>query len=376
MCTISNVYWGIATVGTTFFLHIFFVTVVLGLSIIVPIFEIIGYLKKSDDFTKFARRLTSYLVRVDLFAGVLATWLTVFLAAYWPSLLYIATYVLFYPISLAVAGIMIALVSTALYWYTWEDMKKVTHIIVGLFMAAGALIVSFGMNSILALMYYPYGVKVTTALNLTFFGPNGLDPLANPIFLPMTLYSWFISIALASFIVLTFAILRSRRDFTDEFQHTLKTSRVLALIFSLLSLVTIAWTILELHNYSQYVYLQMASKGFVIATVALAVVVAVTSVISLFEYAGRYAAPLGAVTSYALFMFFEFTANISRYPYLIVTQSTGIPASTLINPLFNIPDVLPIGGMVVLILMLATFLTTLYLAFYVFPVERRNKAIT
>ena len=76
MFTISNVFWGIASVGATFFLHIFFVSLVLGLSVIIPIFEIIGYRRKNEGFYRFARRLTSYMVRVDLFAGVLATWLT------------------------------------------------------------------------------------------------------------------------------------------------------------------------------------------------------------------------------------------------------------------------------------------------------------
>ncbi|MGC8563007.1 MAG: cytochrome ubiquinol oxidase subunit I [Thermoplasmata archaeon] len=373
MFTISNVFWGIASVGATFFLHIFFVSVVLGLSVIIPIFEIIAYRRKNEDYYRFARRLTSYLVRVDLFAGVLATWLTVFLAAYWPSLLYIATNVLFYPITLALAGIMIALVSTALYWYTWDEMKRSTHIVVGLFMAAGALMVAFGMNSILALMFNPYGVKITTALGLTFFGSNGLNPLANPIFLPLMLFSWFTSIALASFIVLTFAFLRSRKDFTDEFQSTFRISKLLSLIFSFLSAGTLVWTILELHSYSQYVYLGMASRGFVTISIALAVIVAIVSLVSLSEDAIRYAAPLGAVSSYTLFMFFEIAANTARYPFMIVTNNTGISSSVLINPMFEIPTILPIAGVGLIVVMIVTFLGTLYIAFFVFPAERRGK---
>ena len=376
MFTINNVFWGIATIGTTFFLHIFFVTVVLGLSVIIPIFEIIGYIRKDEKFYRFARRLTSYLIRVDLFAGVLATWLTVFLASYWPSLLYIATNVLFYPISLALAGIMVAIVSMALYWHTWDYMKRRTHIAVGLFMSAGALAVAFGMNSILAMMYYPYGVSTTSSMGLTFFGSNGLDPLNNPIFLPLALYTWFISISLVSFIVLAFAIFRSKNDFTDEFQHTMRTSRALSLIFSFLSLATIVWTLLELRGYSQYVYHQMSARGFVLISIVLAAVVALLSIISLLEDAARYAAPAGAFLSYLLFMFFEVTSNTSRYPYLVVTNSTGIPASSLVNPLFNIPDILPIAGLLVMIGMLATFLFTLYLAFFVFPVDGRSKTAT
>ena len=373
MFTISNVFWGIASIGATFFLHIFFVSLVLGLSVIIPIFEIIGYKRKNEGFYRFARRLTSYMVRVDLFAGVLATWLTVFLAAYWPSLLYIATNILFYPITLALAGIMIALVSTALYWYTWDEMRKTTHIVVGLFMAAGALMVAFGMNSILALMFNPYGVKITSAMGLTFFGSNGLNPLANPVFLPLMLFSWFISIALASFIVLTFAFIRSKNDFTEEFQNTFKISRLISIVFSLLSAGTLAWTILELHNYSQYVYLGMASRGFVAISLALAAIVAIVSLASLSEEAIRYSAPLGAVSSYVLFMFFEIAANTARYPFMIVINNTGISSSALINPMFEIPAILPVAGIGLLIVMMATFLGTLYIAFFVFPVERRGK---
>lgn len=373
MGTISNLAWGLAGLEATFFLHIFFVTVVLGLSVIVPIFEITGYFRRDEAFVRFARRLTSYLIRVDLFAGVLATWLTVFLAAYWPSVTYIATNILFYPISLALAGIMIALVSTALYWYTWDAMKRVTHIVVGLFMAAGALMVPFGMNSILAFLDNPYGVKVTSSLNLNFFVSNGLNPLGNPVFLPLALYSWFISIALASFIVLAFALVRSRTDYSNEFGKTLKTSRILAVVFSLLSFVTVAWAILEFHNHSQYIYQQMANRGFLLGTGILAVAVVAVSILSLFKRIGYYSAIAGAAVSYSLFMFFEISSNISRYPYLIVTNTTGITASSLINPMFNIPSLIPVAGMAVLILMLLTFLFTLYLAFYVFPVEGRKK---
>jgi cytochrome d ubiquinol oxidase subunit I len=371
---ISNLTWGIAGTEMTFFPHIFFVTVVLGLSVVIPIFEIIGYLKRDDSLVKFARRLTSYLVRVDLFAGVLATWLTVFLAAYWPSLMYIATNVLFYPISLAVAGIMIAIVSTAIYWYTWDEMKRLTHIIVGLFMAAGALMVPFGMNSILALMDYPFGVKVTTSIGLTFFLSNGSNPLANPIFLPMALYTWFISITLTSFIVLTFAHIRSRNDFTDEFQKTLRISRIIALIFSSLSLVTILWTFFEFRDYSQYLYLQMTSRGYLTVSIVLAILVVIISILSYNESIGHYAAPGGATVSYALFMFFEVTANVSRSPYMIVTNSTGILASTVINPMYTIPSIIPLGGVAVIALMLITFLMTLYLAFFVFPVADRKRS--
>lgn len=372
MFLISNVFWGLASIGTTFFLHIFFVTVVLGLSVIIPVFEIIGFAKREENFNKFARRLTSYLVRVDLFAGVLATWLTVFLAAYWPSLMYIATNVLFYPISLAVAGIMIAIVSTALYWYTWDEMSRKVHIAVGLFMSAGALMVAFGMNSILALMFYPYGVKTSTAMGLTFFSSNGLNPLANPVFLPLALFSWFVSIAMASFIVLTFALFRSRNDPSDEFRITVRTSKIIGVVFSLLGLVTVSWTLMELHDFSQYVYQQMADRGFVSIVLILGISALLFSILSLSRRVDLLFAPVGAFTNYALLMFFEISSNTARYPYIVVTGNTGIPANNLINPMFSIPSILPFAGMALIVLMLGTFLLTLYLAFYVFPVDRRK----
>lgn len=234
--------------------------------------------------------------------------------------------------------------------------------------------VPFGMNSILALMDYPFGVKVTTSIGLTFFLSNGSNPLANPIFLPMALYTWFISITLTSFIVLTFAHIRSRNDFTDEFQKTLRISRIIALIFSSLSLVTILWTFFEFRDYSQYLYLQMTSRGYLTVSIILAILVVIISILSYNESIGHYAAPGGATVSYALFMFFEVTANVSRSPYMIVTNSTGILASTVINPMYTIPSIIPLGGVAVIALMLITFLMTLYLAFFVFPVADRKRS--
>jgi len=228
---INNLYWGLGGIAFTFFVHYFFVTIVLGLSVIIPIFEIKGRISNDDDFIKFARRLTSYLIRVDLFAGVMATWLTVFLAGYWPSLLYIATNVLFYPIVLAIAGIMIAIVSMGLYWYTWDKMGSKAHITVGLFMMIGALLVPFGMSSIFATIDFPYGVTTESVSGLTLFVPNGQNPFGNPIYIPLALYTWFISIALTSFIVLSYSWMKGRDKDSTEFSKAFSASRLMTIIF-------------------------------------------------------------------------------------------------------------------------------------------------
>lgn len=366
MVPISNVFWGLSTVAVTFFFHIFLVSVVLGLSVIIPIYEITGYLKGDRYYISIARKLTSYLIRVDLFAGVMATWLTVFLGAYWPSLVYIATNVLLYPVSLAVAGIMIAIVSMALYWYTWDRMGRRAHIVVGLFMAAGALMVPFGMSSIISLMDYPYGVKVTTSLGLTFFTSNGKNPLMNPVFLPLALFAWFATIALTSFIVLYYVNSRDVRE-TGPAKNYIPV--ISAIISSVLSLLFLYLALSRLEQYSPYLWSALKSSSVLYILIALSLLVVLLSILSIHLKISKYSSLTGAVFSYFLFMLFEISSNVARYPYMIVTGNTGITAQTFANPLYGIPVSIPIVGFAIIALMTVTFLFTLYLAFFVYPVE-------
>ncbi|MGC8546949.1 MAG: cytochrome ubiquinol oxidase subunit I [Thermoplasmata archaeon] len=373
MIDINNLYWGLGGIAFTFFVHYFFVTVVLGLSVIIPIFEIKGRISKDDDYIKFARRLTSYLIRVDLFAGVMATWLTVFLAGYWPSLLYIATNVLFYPIVLAIAGIMIAIVSMGLYWYTWDKMGAKAHITVGLFMVIGALLVPFGMSSIFATIDFPYGITTESVSGLTLFVPNGQNPFGNPIYIPLALYTWFISIALTSFIVLSYSWMKGRNKGPSEFNKAFSVSRLMTIIFSILSVITFFITLSELKINSQYLYSQMSSHSYLQVSEILIFLMLIFSILPLIKSIGYWIAFIGSGVSYFFMMFFEISVNIARYPYIIVAGNEGIPASDMINPLFQIPDLLPYFALITFFLMFITFLATLYLAFIRFPVKENNE---
>jgi len=370
---INNLYWGLGGIAFTFFVHYFFVTVVLGLSVIIPIFEMKGRVSKDDDYIKFARRLTSYLIRVDLFAGVMATWLTVFLAGYWPSLLYIATNVLFYPIVLAIAGIMIAIVSMGLYWYTWDKMGAKTHITVGLFMMIGALLVPFGMSSIFATIDFPYGITTESVSGLTLFVPNGQNPFGNPIYIPLALYTWFISIALTSFIVLSYSWMKGRNKGQREFNKAFSVSRLMTIIFSILSVIAFFITLSELKTNSQYLYSQMSLHLYLQVSEILIFLMLIFSFLTFIKSMGYWIAFIGSAVSYFFMMFFEISVNIARYPYIIVAGNEGIPASDMINPLFQIPDLLPYFALITFFLMFITFLATLYLAFIRFPVKENNE---
>ncbi len=368
----NNLQWGLIGIAFTFFAHYFFVTVVLGLSVLIPIFEITGRLGRREENVEFARKLTSYLIRVDLFAGVLATWLTVFLAGYWPSLLFTATDTLFYPVSLAIVGIMIAIVSMAIYWYTWDKMSSRVHMVVGIFMALGALLVPLGMSSIFATIDYPYGVKVETVSGLTLFVPNSQNVFMNPIYLPLVLYTWLISIAVTSFIVTVYAYNRLKKGEFGE--HILKQSRNITIISSLMALIFMLWLVYEVKSYSQYIYTQMVGNYSLVISEVLAIIMVLLSIGLLLKNLIYPLSIIGAALSYFLMMFFEIQMNVSRYPYIIVIGNSGIPASEEINPLFNIPAILPEAAILTFILMLITFLATIYIAFIMFPINKRNQA--
>ncbi|HXX72640.1 MAG TPA: cytochrome ubiquinol oxidase subunit I, partial [Candidatus Acidoferrales bacterium] len=130
--------------GLATLVHITFVNLVLGLSVIVPLTEYLSYRKKDPKLMDVAQRTFKYLILTDLVAGVWGTWITIALAGLWPTLTYIATTVLFVPITIALVGILIAIPSIAIYWYTWGKISKSLHLFVGCVMAFGALLVPAG----------------------------------------------------------------------------------------------------------------------------------------------------------------------------------------------------------------------------------------
>lgn len=182
---------GFVLLGFGLLIHITLVNVVLGMSVIVPITEFIGYRRKDNDLESLARRLFRYLALSDLIAGVFGTWVAVMLAAFWPKLLYIFSTILLAPIILALLGIFMAIPAIAIYWYGWNRMPKKIHLVIGAFMAVGALLVPAGFRVLFAFIDAPGLFNVSLQANSIVGTPNLLSLLTNPLYVTLLFHSWF-----------------------------------------------------------------------------------------------------------------------------------------------------------------------------------------
>ncbi len=189
---------GFVLLGFGLLIHITLVNVVLGMSVIVPITEYIGYRRKDKDLENLARRLFRYLALSDLIAGVFGTWIAVMLAAFWPKLLYIFSTILLAPIILALVGIFMAIPAIAIYWYGWNRVSKKAHLAIGGVMAIGGLLVPAGFRVLFAFINNPSLFDVTLNANSVSGSPNLFLLFKNPLYVTLLFHSWFGGLTMSS----------------------------------------------------------------------------------------------------------------------------------------------------------------------------------
>ena len=119
----SGVLAGLLTLQLSVAIHIVFVSTTLGVGIITALYRTLA-VKRSDPFAEvFARRSFRIMIVSELFSGVWGTIITVILAGFFPGLVALATNVLFTPIAVSIASILIRIPSIAIFWYTWGENK-------------------------------------------------------------------------------------------------------------------------------------------------------------------------------------------------------------------------------------------------------------
>jgi len=87
--------------------HIALVSITLGVGVVTAYYRMLAVAKSDPWAEVFARRVFRAMVVTELFSGVWGTIITVVLAGFFPTLVALATNVLFTPIAIAIAAIMI-----------------------------------------------------------------------------------------------------------------------------------------------------------------------------------------------------------------------------------------------------------------------------
>jgi cytochrome d ubiquinol oxidase subunit I len=297
--------------------------------------------------------------------------MTIALAGLWPTLTYIATTVLFVPITIALVGILIAIPSIAIYWYTWDKISKGTHLFVGCLMAFGALLVPAGFRMIFAFVDDPVGLSEALRGNLyAIFG--------NPIYPIWVVWSWFGSLAMSSLVAAGMYAWRSRRTVNRE--GLKETTYFLRLGIPSLVVTAIlgAFFFFSLQAASPYIYaaitgnMTVAQQNFLPLFLAYPVLVTIAggSAFGLFMLArkgtlNRLVSIILVIAAFLTVPIVEAVNDASRAPYMVIMGNAGLPANVFANTMIPISWMVAELAVTIAILVMVIFLSGIYFIYKV-----------
>jgi cytochrome d ubiquinol oxidase subunit I len=372
MLAFTAVSWmGFLLLGLSTLVHITFVNLVLGFSVIIPITEYISYRSNDDELMEVAKRTFKYLILTDLVAGVWGTWVTIVLAGLWPTLTYIATTVLFVPITIALVGILIAIPCVAIYWYTWGKVSKGTHLFVGCLMAFGALLVPAGFRMIFAFVDDPVGLNEALKGNLYAI-------FANPLYPVWVIWSWFGSLAMSALVAAGIYAWRSGPRATGEgvkeTSYFLKMGIPSLVVTALLG----ACFFFSLRTASPYIFAaatgntSVAQYNFqpIFLLYPILIVIAGVAAVTLLMLTrqgklNRLVSLVLVVAAFLMVPIVEAANDASRAPYMVITGNTGIPANTFANTLMPLSWSIAQLAVGIAVVVMATFLLGIYFIYKV-----------
>lgn len=372
MVAFTPVSWmGFLLLGIATLVHVTFVNLVLGFSVIVPLTEYLSYRRRDEKLMEIAKQTFKYLILTDLVAGVWGTWITVVLGGLWPTLTYIATTVLFVPITIAIVGIMIAIPSIAVYWYSWGKVSRGIHLFVGFLMALGALLVPAGFRMIFAFVDDPVGLNEALKGNLyAIFG--------NPIYPILVVWSWFGACAMSALIAA--GVYAWRSTGTGDCDGLKETAYFLKLGLSSLAITAglAAYFFFTLQTASPYLYAAItgdsavAQYDFLSLFLAYPVLLLISGgsafallVLTRKRRLARIPSLVLMIAAFLTVPVVEALNDASRAPYMVVTGDTGLPANVFANTM--IPISWPIAELAVIVatVVMATFLAGIYFIYKV-----------
>jgi len=354
----------ITVLGTILLIHLTFVNINIGLGFYSFILRWRSI--TNIEVVKPARKVFKFLVASEVVSGVYGTMITVALAGFWPTLVNIATIILFIPLIISIIGIIARLTSIAAYWYTWDKVQPKIHLSIGLIMALSGLAIPAGFRYIFAFIDNPVG---STSLNP--ISGNILEALMNPIYPPLLLHTWFGALSIGFLAAAAGLAWSSRKDKTIE-----KWSGYASLLGGLMIIpqgLTGFWFWSTLSFHSAYLFYSInisflptghsstnVSYTF-LGMVLLAIAILTLGIIYYYQPSRKWIAYLLAPAAVASLILGEITHDIGRLPYMVILGETGIPMETFINKLLIIEPTLILSVIAIIIFFTIIFIALLYL---------------
>ncbi|MGC8973765.1 MAG: cytochrome ubiquinol oxidase subunit I [Thermoproteus sp.] len=320
-------------------MHLVFVNVIIGATILTVLVRYLAYRHNDARLDALARDMFRLMVATDLFAGVWATILTVYMASAFPSMTAIFMKADFYPIAIALVGIVASIPLIAAYWHLWGRIGPRTHSALGIPLAASVLLVPIGFRYLFAELDYPQFMKPG-------FSPT--DAFANPIYPPLIAHTIIGAVDVGAFILA--AVLAARKN-PDLYGVRLSLGVGLALLAPQAAAGGYYFAVLA--KYDPYIAANIAGPllGYdppsglfypaFYTAVALAVALGLTATYAFYQAtrgeAPRATAVAAGVLAEAVMILMEYVNDGARYPYMFVTGNGGIPAAQLVNRLIQMP---------------------------------------
>ncbi|MEM0452881.1 MAG: cytochrome ubiquinol oxidase subunit I [Nitrososphaerota archaeon] len=350
--------------GLILLIHLTFVNINIGLGF----YSVILRWRSLSDIeaAKPARKVFKFLVATEVVSGVYGTMITVVLAGFWPTLVNIATIILFIPLLVSITGIIVRLTSIAAYWYTWDKVDAKIHLAIGLVMAFSGLAIPAGFRYIFAFIDNPAGL---TSLNP--ISGNTIEALMNPVYPPLLLHTFFGALSIGFLAASAGLAWSSKIDKTVE-----RWSGCAGLLGGLMIIpqgLTGFWFWSVLSFYSPYLFASlnkpflplqnslMDVSYFFLGMVLLSIVILVFGIAHYYQPYRRWTAYILVPLSIAALIFGEMAHDIGRLPYMVIVGEAGVPVEIFINRLIFIEPTLIISTVSAILFFTAIFITLLYL---------------
>ncbi len=363
----TDVYSAFVLLGYAVITHLLLVNFILGISLIIPILEYLYYRNGDSSGQKILKRLFKFMIISDLFAGVWATWITVFLGGFWPSVTYIVTTDLFASLVVALIGIIIALPSIGIYWFTWNRVSEKMHIFIGSMMALGAVMVASGFNMIFVFINDPVGLGQG---NLIFKQNNYFSIYSNPLYLDFTLHRILGAVTLVSLVMAGIFIY-------NYFKNQNEINKRASVLFIKIGMLSLPIEILlgfiysmELISNTEYIADKLFWPVYSGASFNILSIIFIVFIIFIFgmwyilyylnimiekNRKSRYCPLVLSSMAIITFILGEFLNDYSRYPYFVITGNTGIPASNFINNMVQLTAIWYILSYTVSIILVSVY---------------------
>jgi len=347
----AGVLIGWAGLGLSVIMHVIFVSVTLGAGLLAAYLR---WLSLSDPAWEVpARRAFKFLILAELFSGVWGTIITVFLAGFFPAITALATNVLFTPIAVAIAAIMVRIPAIAISWYTWGRISPSRHAAVMWVMTISGFFIPFGFRAVFAEITAPHAVA-------SYLAAGTASPFAawgSPVFWTLYLHTVLAVVSTGAFAVAAIAAY-------DKDEKTFKVAAKWGFGALLGQLAAGPLYYFTLSAYSPILFNNVNGPYLPVLAMKLVAVAALVYVgfkafrgdMSL----GRLAAPL------ALFavVLGEFLNDGGRGEYFVLMGEQGVPVAAFAN--FYMP--IPLGAAYVIVgffvMALIVFALAAYYALY------------